>query len=102
MSIRDQYVFITTEKDISTQYIGIRKGRFEGVVYRYNEISTKENANGTLTLKFEYDIVDNNMIPKKEFDNDEFFNLLGDILVDVIDRGGNTIGDTNDRENSSQ
>ena len=39
---------------------------------------------------------------KKEFDNDEFFNLLGDILVDVIDRGGNTIGDTNDRENSSQ
>lgn len=102
MSIRDQYVFITTEKDIATQYIGIRKGRFEGVVYRYNEISTKENANGTLTLKFEYDIVDNNMIPKKEFDNDEFFNLLGDILVDVIDRGGNTIGDTNDRENSSQ
>tara|TARA_Y100000817_G_scaffold149132_1_gene116721 strand:+ start:203 stop:511 length:309 start_codon:yes stop_codon:yes gene_type:complete len=102
MSIRDQYVFITTEKDTTTQYIGIRKGRFEGVVYRYNEISTKENANGTLTLKFEYDIVDNNMIPKKEFDNDEFFNLLGDILVDVIDRGGNTIGDTNDRENSSQ
>ena len=102
MSIRDQYVFITTEKDTTTQYIGIRQGKFEGVVYRYNKISTKENTDGTLTLKFEYDIVDNNMIPKKEFDNDEFFNLLGDILVDVIDRGGNTIGDTNDRENSSQ
>ena len=102
MSIRDQYVFITTEKDTTTQYIGIRQGKFEGVVYRYNKISTKENTDGTLTLKFEYDIMDSNLIPRKEFDDDNFFNLLGDILVDVIDRGGNKIGYTNDRENSSQ
>ena len=103
MSIRDQYVFITTEKDIATQYIGIRKGRFEGVVYRYNEISTKENAYGTLTLKFEYDILDNNMIPREEFDDENFFKLLGDILVDIIDRQENlNIGYTNDRANNSQ
>ena len=102
MSIRDQYVFITTEKDTTTQYIGIRQGKFEGVVYRYNKISTKENTDGTLTLKFEYDIMDSNLIPRKEFDDDNFFTLLGDILVDVIDRGGNKIGNTDDRENGSQ
>ena len=101
MSIRDQYVFITTEKDTTTQYIGIRQGKFEGVVYRYNKISTKENTDGTLTLKFEYDILDNNLIPREEF-NEEFFRLIGDILVDIIDTQKDlNIGYTDNRENSS-
>jgi len=37
-----------------------------------------------LPLKFHYDIVDNNSLPK-EFFNEEFNNLIGDILVDIID-----------------
>ena len=71
-------------------------------VFELQFFSTKENTDGTLTLKFDYDIMDSNLIPRKEFDDDNFFNLLGDILVDVIDRGGNKIGNTDDRENGSQ
>jgi hypothetical protein len=42
------------------------------------------------------------MIPREEFDDESFFNLLGDILVDIIDRQENlNIGYTNDRENNS-
>ena len=103
MSIRDQYVFITN-KDENMQCIGIRKGKFEGVVYKYGKVSLgEETKDGNLPFKFEYDILDNNMIPRKEFDDDNFFKLLGDILVDIIDRQEDlNIGYTENRENSSQ
>ena len=103
MSIRDQYVFITN-KDEEMQCIGIRKGKFEGVVYKYGKVSLgEETKNGNLPFRFEYDILDNNMIPRKEFDDENFFKLLGDILVDIIDRQEDlNIGYTNDRENNSQ
>ena len=103
MSIRDQYVFITNKNE-EMQCIGIRKGKFEGVVYKYGKVSLgEENEKGNLPFRFEYDILDNNMIPRAEFDDDDFFKLLGDILVDIIDRQENlNIGYTNDRENNSQ
>ena len=103
MSIRDQYVFITN-KDQEMQCIGIRKGKFEGVVYKYGKVSLgEETKDGNLPFRFEYDILDNNMIPREEFDDENFFKLLGDILVDIIDRQENlNIGNANDRENSSQ
>ena len=103
MSIKDQYVFITN-KDENMQCIGIRKGKFEGVVYKYGKVSLgEETKDGNLPFKFEYDILDNNMIPREEFDDDNFFKLLGDILVDIIDRQENlNIGNANDRENSPQ
>ena len=103
MSIRDQYVFITN-KDENMQCIGIRKGKFEGVVYKYGKVSLgEETKDGNLPFRFEYDILDNNMIPREEFDDKNFFKLLGDILVDIIDRQENlNIGNANDRENSSQ
>ena len=101
-TIKDQYVFITN-KDENMQCIGIRKGKFEGVVYKYGKVSLgKENKDGNLPFKFEYDILDNNMIPREEFDDENFFKLLGDILVDIIDKQENlNIGNANDRENSS-
>ena len=103
MSIRDQYVFITNKNE-EMQCIGIRKGKFEGVVYRYGKVALgEETKDGNLPFRFEYDILDNNMIPREEFDDENFFKLLGDILVDIIDRQENlNIGNANDRENSSQ
>ena len=35
-------------------------------------------------LQFQYDIVDNNGIPREQF-GDEFFKLIGDILVEVME-----------------
>ena len=103
MSIKDQYVFITN-KDENMQCIGIRKGKFEGVVYKYGKVSLGEETwDGELPFRFEYDILDNNMIPREEFDDENFFKLLGDILVDIIDRQENlNIGYTNNREDNPQ
>ena len=66
-----------------------------GVVYKYGKvsISEKEDADGNLTFSYEYDILDPNSLPREHFGED-FFVLIGDILVDVIDKQvGN---DTND------
>ena len=103
MSIRDQYVFITNKNE-EMQCIGIRKGKFEGVVYKYGKVSLgEENEKGNLPFRFEYDILDNNMIPREEFNDENFFKLIGDILVDIIDRQEDlNFGYTNDREDSSQ
>ena len=103
MSIRDQYVFITNKNE-EMQLIGIRKGKFEGVVYKYGKVSLgEENKDGNLPFKFEYDILDNNMIPREQFEDENFFKLIGDILVDIIDRQEDlNFGYTNDRENTSQ
>ena len=84
MSIREQYVYVTTEKEEQT-CIGIKKGKFAGVVYKYGKVSFgEENDDGHLPLKFEFDILDNNLIPKEEFGED-WSKLIGDILVDIIE-----------------
>ena len=101
MSIREQYVFITNKNE-DMQCIGIKEGKFAGVVYKYGKVSIgEETKKGNLPFRFEYDILDNNMIPKEEFDDKNFFKLIGDILVDIIDRQEDlNIGYANNRENS--
>ena len=100
MSIRDKYVFITTRNE-DMQCVGIKEGSFAGVVYKYGKVSLgEENSNGTLPFRFEYDILDSNLIPRESF-NDEFFELIGDILVDIIDRQEGDIVEPINRENSS-
>ena len=89
MSIREQYVFITN-KDEEMQCIGIKNGKYAGVVYKYGKVSLgEENEDGKMPFKFEFDILDSNLIPREEFNGDEFPKLIGDILVDVIDRQEN-------------
>ena len=76
MSIRDQYVFITN-KDENMQCIGIRKGKFEGVVYKYGKVSLgEETKDGNLLFRFEYDILDNNMILERSLMMKTFSNFL--------------------------
>ena len=101
MSIKDQYVFITNKNE-DMQCIGIKKGKYHGVVYKYGKVTLgEENDDGNLPFRFEYDILDNNLIPREEF-NEEFFRLIVDILVDIIDTQKDlNIGYTDNRENSS-
>ena len=83
-NIKKRYTFVTDNKE-NWQCIGIRGGRYDGVVYKYGKVSIpeKENPDGTLPFRFEYDIVDNNGLPREVF-GEEFFTLIGDILVDII------------------
>lgn len=70
-------------------FIGLtpEAGRYQGVIYKYGRVGVaeEENPNGTLNFQFEYDIVDSNG-HKKEYFRDDFKNLIGDILVDIIDK----------------
>ena len=85
MSIRDKFVYVESKSQNQT-CIGIKGGKFAGVVYKYGRVSfgKEEDKNGKLQMQFQYDIVDNNGIPREQFD-DEFFNLIGDILVEIMD-----------------
>ena len=85
MSIRDKFVYVTTKEQDQT-CIGIKGGKFAGVVYKYGKVSfaKEEDENGNLPMQFQYDIVDNNGIPREQF-GDEFFKLIGDILVEVME-----------------
>tara|TARA_B100000614_G_C14381289_1_gene425678 strand:+ start:434 stop:754 length:321 start_codon:yes stop_codon:yes gene_type:complete len=106
MSIREKFVYVESKSQDQT-CIGIKEGKFAGVVYKYGKVSfaKEEDENGNLPMQFQYDIVDNNGIPKEQF-NDEFFNLIGDILVEVMDEQTKVAVDDKpvpvNRENSSQ
>ena len=84
MSIRDKFAYVTTKEQDQT-LIGIKEGKFAGVIYKYGKVSFGEdNPDGTKPLQFEYDIVDNNGIQREQF-GEEFFKLIGDILVEVME-----------------
>ena len=87
MSIKDKYVYLTTDKEDQT-CIGIKGGKFAGVVYKYGEISIGEEVDiiGNMPFKFKFDILDSNGLSRAQFDtDDEWSTLIGDILVDIID-----------------
>ena len=85
MSIKDKFVYVESKSQDQT-CIGIKGGKFAGVVYKYGRVSfgKEEDENGNLPMQFQYDIVDNNGIQREQF-GDEFFKLIGDILVEVME-----------------
>ena len=99
MSIRDKFAYVTTKEQDQT-CIGIKGGKFAGVVYKYGKVSFGEdNPDGTKPLQFQYEIVDNNGIQREQF-GEEFFKLIGDILVEVMEE--QIKDEPVDRKNSSK
>ena len=85
--IKDGYMFVSQENEDFAS-IMIKDGKFKDVIYNYGKVSVPEeknlNEDGTLPFRFEYTIIDNVGIPRENFGED-FFTLIGDILVDIID-----------------
>ena len=81
------YMFVSQEEE-DWASIMIKNGKFKDVIYNYGKVSIPEennlNDDGTIPFRFEYNIVDNVGISRDNFD-EEFFTLIGDILVDIID-----------------
>jgi hypothetical protein len=82
--IKDKYKIVAKKEDETASVI-ITGGYYDDVIYEYGKVSLpdKENDDGTMPLKFEYTIIENVGIAKEDFDN-QFFDLIGDILVDII------------------
>ena len=86
--ITKKFVFLNSDAYPDQTCIGLTSETdYHGVVYRYGEVSIPDeaelNENNHLNLKFKYDILENNGIPKEKF-NEEFFKLIGDILSHII------------------
>ena len=85
MSVKWSWV---TRKEDKQASLRISEGKFEGVVYSYGKVvlpvEQKINDEGDLPFKFEYSILDNANINREEFGED-FFKIIGDILVSIID-----------------
>ena len=77
-----------------------KKVRWGSCIVIYGKVSFGEdNPNGTKPLQFQYEIVDNNGIQREQFD-EEFFKLIGDILVEVMEE--QIKDEPVDRKNSSK
>ena len=84
--IKSKYTFVSKKGDAWAN-VCIREGKFKDVIYNYGKVSInpkKENDDGSLPFRFEYTIIDNASLKREEF-GEEFFTLIGDILVDIID-----------------
>jgi len=84
--IKDNYTFVSQEDEDFTS-IMIKDGKFKDVIYNYGKVFIPKednlNKDGNLPFRFEYTIIDNVGIPRDNFGED-FFTLIGDILVDII------------------
>jgi hypothetical protein len=68
----------------STVHIRILRGKFKDVVYQYGKVGFDEQPDGSVYLKFIYNIVESSA-PKEELETDvEFKNHIGDILTTII------------------
>ena len=86
-NIREKYTFVSN-KDRKWQGIGLteKAGFYQGVVYEYGKVSIVENEEKTeASLQFDYNVLDSNSLDRKYF-NDDFFQLIRDILHDLIDQ----------------
>ena len=82
--IKDRYMFVSQENEDFAS-IMIKDGKFKDVIYNYGKVSLpeEEDEKGNMPFRFEYNIIDNVGIQREEF-GEEFFTLIGDILVDII------------------
>ena len=104
--ITKKFVFLNSDAYPGQTCIGLTdETGYHGVIYKYGEVAIPDENklldNEHLQLKFKYDILENNGIPKENF-GDDFFKLLGDILYHIIIAQSEVGYDTNDRTNNAE
>ena len=62
-------------------------GKYRDIIFKYGKVGVEEDKeNDVASLQFEYDVLSSHDIEIKELDEDpEFKNLLGDILVHILE-----------------
>ena len=81
-----KYAFVQREGDDFT-CIKLLEGKYKGIIYKYGNVgfAKDENPDGTLPMKFDYDIIFN---PHEEtsIDKQEFIDYIGDILIEQLEK----------------
>jgi len=61
--------------------------KYKGVIYKYGKVgfAKEEKPDGTLPMKFDYDIIFN---PHEEtsIDKQDFIDYIGDILIELLEK----------------
>ena len=86
-NIREKYTFVEN-KDKKWQCIGLtsKAGKYQGLVFQYRKVKIIENEEKTeASLQFDFDVVDSNGLPEEMLD-DDLYDLMGDILTDLIEQ----------------
>jgi hypothetical protein len=78
------YSFVTKD-GYEHMAIMMEDGKYKGVAWGYTKINIPEEKNGKATLSFEFEILENAGLAFEDIDEEEFMNLMGDILADQID-----------------
>ena len=90
--ITKKFVFLNSDAHPNQTCIGLTSETdFHGVVYKYGKVTLPQEVmseeelekKSDLPFKFEYDIIENNGIPKENF-GDNFMKLIGDVLLHII------------------
>jgi|TARA_Y100000310_G_scaffold164362_1_gene164186 hypothetical protein len=82
-----KYVFVqANNKDFTA--IKLTKGKYKNVILKYGKVAfaKNENKDGTLPMKFDYDLL---QIPKNLKDlkiENDFIDYIGDILVEILEQ----------------
>jgi len=93
-----KYKFVVGEKSDETA-LQIDEGKYNEVVFTFGKVGIDERTNDC-RLYFDYFVLDNE---DKVEDNDEFKEVIGDILVDVLENHAEVVGYGDNRDdNSSQ
>ena len=85
------YHFVSSNEE-EKKWTGIKLtdlvGKYSDIVYQYGKVSFgEETDNGEMPLTFHYDVILSADIDEQELQEDlEFKNLLGDILVDILEK----------------
>ena len=86
----ETYYTTVQNSDATLQGIGLTEnaGKYHGVIYQYGELKfgEEENSDGSLNLSFDWQLIDSNGVPKDSLNSEEFKNLIGVILVNIVDR----------------
>ena len=80
-----KYVFVQRDGD-DFSCIKLLEGKYKGVIYKYGKVgfAKEENPDGTLPMKFDYDIIFNPH--ETSIDKQEFIDYIGDILIEQLER----------------
>ena len=80
------YTFVQKEGDDFT-CIKLLEGKYKGIIYKYGKVgfAKEEKPDGTLPMKFDYDIIFN---PHEDssIDKQEFIDYIGDILIEQLEK----------------
>ena len=88
-----KYNIIENDSD-GNAHLELAEGRFKGIAIQYGVIKLEEKENNLL-LNFDYEIVKGTLF---ESEKEEFHNVVGNLLVQLLEEQNGRIGDEFDGE----